>query len=52
MKTKFEVGDKVLVETEIQQIKIDRSGVYYHLLIDGDDGCATLNFREDRVKQG
>ncbi len=29
MKTKFNVGDKVLVKVEVKQIKIDKQGILY-----------------------
>lgn len=45
MNTKFDVGDKVLVEGIIKNIKIDSAGLLY-----GIEFCSKVhNFREEEV---
>ena len=50
MTTKYNVGDKVLVEAEITKIHIDKDGVKYHVTIKTDSNSNyTGLFAEDSV---
>lgn len=50
MVTKYEVGDKVLIEAKITKIHIDEEGVKYHVkIVTGANSSFTGLFTEDLV---
>lgn len=52
MTTKYNVGDKVLVEAEITKIHIDKDGVKYHVTIKTDSNSNyTGLFAEDSLHE-
>lgn len=54
MKTKYDIGDHVLIEAVVEKITVQNSGIFYRVRTEkakGDWGPASLLTEEEDVKQ-